>query len=205
MKRTKIFIVFTFLLAFAVCASAQSSLYPNEIKGYEFFGKGKIKKLKPGISTKEDVIKIFGEACESIYSFEGCKYDENWNISFYYFEPTTAWFKTFPDGNSVKYLPKSKYVGKIQTIQLSALKNYPFAKKLLAKNFKTEDLELRTKPFSSPEQPGFVLSTIYYDSSGLNYFVCQSEDDKDFRKGDLLRIDYRISEKQQSKIFVEQK
>ncbi|HMS41797.1 MAG TPA: hypothetical protein PKE69_16315, partial [Pyrinomonadaceae bacterium] len=54
--------------------------YPNELEGYKFFDKGKLKGLKLTVSTKEDVIKIFGSDCES-----GCDYDEIWKIDFSYF------------------------------------------------------------------------------------------------------------------------
>ncbi len=53
MKLTKIFIVFTFLLAFAICVSAQSVQFPNELKGFEVFGKGKLKSLKLGSSKRK--------------------------------------------------------------------------------------------------------------------------------------------------------
>lgn len=79
MKLTKIFIVFTFLLAFAICVSAQKNQYPNELKGYEFFGKGKLIKIKLGVSTKKDVKKIFGKDCEKY-----CDYDKNFKIKFEY-------------------------------------------------------------------------------------------------------------------------
>ncbi len=77
MKSAKIFIVLTFLLAFAACISAQENTFPNELKGFEFFGNGKLKDLKLGSSKKEDVKKIFGEYCEKY-----CDYDENFKIKF---------------------------------------------------------------------------------------------------------------------------
>ncbi len=53
----------------------QLNFYPNEIKGYEFFNKGKLKNLKLSVWTKEDVKSIFGNSCET-----SCDYDENWKI-----------------------------------------------------------------------------------------------------------------------------
>ena len=79
MNRAKIFIAFTFLLSFAVCVSAQDYKYSNELKGFELFRNGKWKSLKPLISTKEDVEKIFGKSC-----LDGCDYDENWRVEIMY-------------------------------------------------------------------------------------------------------------------------
>ena len=86
MNRAKIFVVFTFLLAFAVCVSAQSVQFPNELKGYEFFGKGKLANLKLGVSIKEDVKNVFGVPRQEIYNSAVYDYDPNWSIQFVYFD-----------------------------------------------------------------------------------------------------------------------
>jgi len=104
MKLEKIFIVFTFLLAFAVFVSAQGSPYPNELKGYEFFGKGKLKNIKLGVSSKKDVKKIFGKDCD---------YDENFKVKFEYLAALDDCMTTqdirdramCPQNLSAQYLP----------------------------------------------------------------------------------------------------
>lgn len=72
---------------------------PNELPGYEFFRKGKLKDIRLGISTSDDMKKIFGETCEEI-----CDYDDNWRVWVKYFEKTTTMSETSSDldGTEIK-------------------------------------------------------------------------------------------------------
>ncbi|MDQ3129255.1 MAG: hypothetical protein M3Q99_00655 [Acidobacteriota bacterium] len=127
MKLAKIFIVFTFLLAFAVCVSAQSVQFPNELKGYKFFGKGKLKKIKLGGSTKKDVKKIFGKDCE-----KGCDYDENFKVKFEYLAALDDCMTT-EDIRDRAVCPQNEFVGTISSVilepkQEQSLKDLPTSK-----------------------------------------------------------------------------
>lgn len=127
MKSAKIFIVFTFLLTFAVCVSAQSVQFPNELKGYEFFGKGKLKKINLGVSTKKDVKKIFGKDCE-----KSCDYDENFRIKFEYLAALDDCMTT-EDIRDRVMCPQNRFVGKISSITIEpkndqTLKDLPTSK-----------------------------------------------------------------------------
>lgn len=75
MNLARIYIAVGLVLASAVCGSAQSVQFPNELKGYEFFGKGKLNGLKLGSSKKSDVEKIFGQSCE-----KQCDYNDDFNM-----------------------------------------------------------------------------------------------------------------------------
>ena len=125
MKSAKIAVVFTFLLAFAVCVSAQSIQFPNELKGYEFFGKGKLKELKLGASTQEDTKRIFGQECEYV-----CQYDENWFISFDFIDENTT-----KEIGKNKFIPKKEYFGTLYSITLQPKENVYFQKIKFSKAF----------------------------------------------------------------------
>ncbi|MEJ7849702.1 MAG: hypothetical protein WKF92_16580 [Pyrinomonadaceae bacterium] len=49
--------------------------YPNELVGFEFFDKGKLKRLKLTVSTRDEVKNKFGFDCGS-----ACQYDRNWVV-----------------------------------------------------------------------------------------------------------------------------
>lgn len=76
-------ILFFILAAFgcSIIVNAQVSKFPNELKGYEFFGKGKLKTIVFGVSNKKDVEKLFGSSCE-----KGCEYDDRFTIKFDYLD-----------------------------------------------------------------------------------------------------------------------
>ena len=86
MKHIATFLI-TFLIGLAstfadfgsVATHAQAKRYPNELKDYEFFGSGRLKPIVLGSSTKQDVQKLFGDACE-----KSCDYDERFVIKFDY-------------------------------------------------------------------------------------------------------------------------
>ncbi len=128
MKQAKLFFVLTFLLAFAICVSAQSVQFPNELKGYEFFGKGKLKKIKLGASTKKDIKKIFGKDCE-----KECDYDENFKIKFEYLAALDDCMTT-EDIRDRAMCPQSAFVGTLSSITLEP-KKYQMLKDLPTSKF----------------------------------------------------------------------
>lgn len=122
MNRTKIFIVITFLFTFAVGVSvafllsfdshvvAQSVQFPNELKDYKFFGKGKLEKIKLGVSTRNDVKVIFGQECE-----KECDYDENFKIKIEYLAALDDCMTT-KDVSDKLMCPQNNFVGTISSI-----------------------------------------------------------------------------------------
>ncbi len=93
------------------------NLYPNEIKGLEFFGKGKLKNLKLGWSKKKDVEIMFGESCE-----EECDYDENFRIEFEYVKALDDCMTT-EDIRDKLMCPQNEFVGTIVSITLKPKKH----------------------------------------------------------------------------------
>ena len=79
MRFTKIFLLLILIPAFSAAGFGQSGQSLIELKGFEFYNEGKLKSLKIGVSTKADVVKIFGEKCAIT-----CDYDEKWVIEFDY-------------------------------------------------------------------------------------------------------------------------
>ena len=233
MKSAKIFIVFTFLLAFAVCVSAQNDSIPsvvkfgdllepkkvkdlkfgfsttNELKGYEFFGKGKLNKLKIGVSTKENVKAILGNTCE-----EFCNYDSNWKIRFEYFDEKTTYTTKSYDGNgnktdAKKFVPLSEYFGKIRSVEFIPKKRVSFSKAIYSNEFHKASSVVFGDDFSG-NSVGVAIDS-YTDGYGLRYTIFDkinytSLKNKDKRlKGDLISIEYKIPKELEDKMFVEQK
>lgn len=125
MKSAKIFIIFIFLLAFALGLyttfatgiDTQQNPFPNELKGFEFFGKGKLKTLKIGFSKSKDVKEIFGKSCE-----EFCDYDENFKIKIEYLEALDDCMTTVNIRDRIM-CPQNQFVGTISSIIIEPKQN----------------------------------------------------------------------------------
>lgn len=203
MKLAKIFIRFTFLLAFAVCVSAQTNPYPNELKGYGFFRGGKLRVLRLGVSTKEDVERIFGENCD-----ENCSYNSNWNINFNYLKADSCFTSQTGKASKQTFCPDKNFVGKLSSVELKPKKIISFAKTSFT-NFGgygaggsiSEDGQGRGTS---------IFYTSFSDGYGLTYSVFDDVDSieknpTNMKKDDLLSIKYEPSDKLNKKIFINQK
>jgi len=209
MKLTNFFIVLTFLFAlnFAPIAQAQTNPYPNELKGYDFFGNGKLKGLKLGLSTKENVKKIFGKNCESF-----CDYDADWTISFSYYE--NIWTKVDNDQKDKKiiYYLDSRYVGKLRKIEIRPKRQISFSNVSFPNAFQ----KLSRSSITNNTRTGksrMVTYELFQDSYGLIYELfdrtdyddIKSKGEKVYNKGDLFSIQYNISKEQEKNMFILQK
>jgi hypothetical protein len=160
MDSAKIFIVFTFLLAFALSAPAQINPYPNELKGYEFFGKGKLKKIKLGVSTKKDIKKIFGKDCE-----KSCDYDESFEIKFEYLTALDDCMTTVDIRNRMM-CPQNSFVGKISSITIEPKKDQ------ILKDLPTSTFNKFSSGGSIEKGSGISVSyTSFTDKYGLRYSI----------------------------------
>lgn len=112
MKLTILTVIFIFFTGIAINDSTQETFYPNEIKGFEFFGEGKLKDLKLGSSTSKDVELIFGEPCE-----ESCDYDENFKLKIEYLKAFDDCMTT-EDIRDRLMCPLNNFVGTISAIKL---------------------------------------------------------------------------------------
>lgn len=193
MKLAKIFVFFTFLFAFAVCVSAQNAQFPNELKGYHFFNKAKLKELKLGVSTKQDVIEIFGENCQDV-----CDYNQNWVVNFTYFDNVTkgGWRK------EKTYISISKYLGKLYSIRLQPKLNISFKKTVFPLRFKYSTGGWRDNGVT-------IYYLAYSDKYGLEYRIFDEtaftkyKSRSKWKRGDLLSIEYQIPEKLEKTMFIE--
>lgn len=175
--------------------------YPNELKGYEFFDRGRLKGLRLGISTREDVKNIFGASCET-----SCDYDRNWRINFSYFENNSKEV-TIGKNKPVKYVPDAQYIGKLYSIALSPKSEVFFGKVVFSSKFR------KGKTFTAAHDgigggTNSMFDT-YTDRYGLQYtlldkILLTTEKNLKWRQGELRSIEYAIPGRLEEKMFVEQ-
>ena len=198
MKLAKFFIVFSFVLAFAVCVLAQSVQFPNELKGYEFFGKGKLKKIKLGVSTKKDVKKIFRKDCEKY-----CNYDENFQIKFEYLTALDDCMTT-EDIRDRAMCPQNKFVGTISSITIEPKQNQSL------KELPTSKFNMVSGGSTTEKGSGVSSSyTSFTDKYGLRYSINNELNGKivvhsqypPFVEGNLYSIKYIFTDDMIRKFF----
>jgi len=204
MKITKAFIGFAFLLSviFVQNFQAQSNQYPNELKGYEFFGKGKLAGLKPGATTKEDVKKIFGKNCEKT-----CDYDSDWTVSFSFYENNWTKDDTNQKGERLVYYLDSRYLGKLHKIELNPKKQISFGNVFFPNTFQKLSRSQITRIRSGKSK--MVTYEVFQDAYGLIYELYSTTDydeiktkgEKLYNKGDLFSIQYNTSKEQEKVMF----
>jgi hypothetical protein len=182
MKCTKLTIIF--ILACAVSVSAQNHTYPNELEGFKIFKNGNWKSLKPFISTKKDVEKVFGKDC-----VDGCEYDADWRIKINYFEMCYSYSpkeekSVLIDAENIK---NKDMIGKYMSIDFYPRKPIKFTQLKLGKQF--EKSYIRTDHSYPSEWAN------YADSLGLSYrFSEVNTKDGKYNKGDLLSVTYEASD-----------
>ncbi|HSK70729.1 MAG TPA: hypothetical protein VK892_03470, partial [Pyrinomonadaceae bacterium] len=192
---------------FAPDAQAQNNLYPNELKGYEFLGKGRLKGLKPGVSTTEDVKRVFGENCESV-----CDYDADWSVHFRFFENNWIKEETDPKGKKTVYNLDPKYIGILRRIELRPKKTISFANVSFPNPFqKFSRSEVTKEPNSSKTK--MVTYELFQDSdglvyelfSGVDYDNIKAKNERVYNKKDLFSVIYNISPQQEKIMYILQK
>ncbi len=203
MKKLKLIIILIFLLVPFILA--QENPYPNELKGYEFFGMGKLKDLQLGVSTKEDIAKNLGGNCD-----DSCDYDEDWSIKFLYFGKLSRTV----NGKPVTYNAAPAYLGKLFSVTLRPKTTISFSEKVFSLPF------ARSLGGTYAHGKDFVNNTfydVYTDDFGMSYTLFNNvyttvnnvyTTDKNppkRKKGDLLSIEYRIPFIRQKQMFIEQK
>jgi hypothetical protein len=193
-----LFLIFTFSL------HAQKKAYPNELKGYDFFGRDRLSKVSLAKSTKQDIEKIFGEDCSA-----SCDFDENWRIRFEYLGDfaLTVW-----DGNAKAYkekIPKPQYIGKLFSILFLPKNRISLKKDDFPAAFVKGPGGSRS---SSSRRWEYSYSTLW-DEYGLRYNLLEmieaGDDVNDSadpvlsrNQGDLIEIVYGIPAKKQKDIWI---
>jgi hypothetical protein len=182
-------------------APGQLNNYPNELEGYRFFDRGKLKGIRLTISTREDVKNSFGADCESV-----CDYNQNWEVRFTYFNDFHR--ETTVKDKRVKIVSKEEYADKLYSITLSPKSEILFDKVIFPPKFKKSTVYTAAHYGSG----GGTNSThdIYTDRFGLKYSVLvrislTTIKNLKWRKGELTSIEYTIPDKLEEKMFAEQK
>jgi hypothetical protein len=109
MKAILFFILVTF--GSSIVVNAQVGEFPNELKGYEFFGKGKLKTITFGVSNKKDFENLFGSTCEN-----NCEYDDHFVIEVDYLSCDDCMTTTSSRDRAM--CPLAEFMGTIEKITL---------------------------------------------------------------------------------------
>jgi len=176
---------------------------PNELRGYQFFGSGKLKTVRLGVSRREDMIKLFGGSCEG-----PCDYDEDWTVWVNYFEKDNCGSQSVGD-QTTKYCPKEEYWGTLSFVCLSPKKRISFSKFQFPVAFYKGESYAIADSFSSKGFEGAVHTKIinYEDSYGLRYEVHGRETfrnipgQSDSDPGDLIGVQYEIPNSFESSVY----
>lgn len=188
---------------------------PNELRGYEFFTKGKLKNIRLGLSTREDMKRLFGDTCEG-----PCDYDGDWYVWVNYFDENTIGTKTSTNSDGIEteteVTPKNQLVGKLRFLRLTPKKSISFARISLPRQFVKNQSYSIGDAWGLNGFEGAVHSTIdtYTDGYGLRYEVFDKEtfnnlssksnaEEKQLRKGDLVGIEYEIPNVLDDSVYVQ--
>lgn len=210
MRVFKIFVVLTFVASFAFvfvrAAQAQSNIYSNELKGYEFFAKRKLANLKLGVSTKEDVKKIFGKNCEKT-----CDLDADWTVNFSFYENNWTKEDVNEKGEKLVHYLQPKYLEKLRKIEISPKKRLSFTNISFPNAFQKLSRSQITK---TPQGKSKMITyDVFQDADGLTYELYNSTDHDDIKtrdeklysRNDLFSIRYNISKEQEKVMFTQKK
>ena len=178
---------------------------PNELPGYEFFAKGKLKGVRLGVSTREDMRRIFGDTCEG-----KCDYDQNWSVFVNYFGDETVMSRSSSEGE-FELVPKPEFVGTLRFVTMIPKDCLPFSKVKFPRRF-SHGLTHAVGDDWGPngfEGATHSVSDTYTDGYGLRYTVYSKETFNNsrqkggvLRKGDLVDIEYEIPEAVEEIIYI---
>jgi hypothetical protein len=195
--------VWALVFIFTVSLQAQKKSYPNELSGYEFYGRGRLATIKLAESSKQDVEKIFGEACSST-----CDFDEKWRIRFEYFGDFVDQTVSIRD-KTWDVAPKPQYLGKINSISL-----FPKSRISLDESRFSSQFNRGFSHTTSPHSKWEIYYDLYRDKYGLAYIIFEEMKSKktddttsitDSSKGDLVEIKYEITDKRQKRIWIKER
>jgi hypothetical protein len=194
MKAILFFILVTF--GSSIVVNAQVREFPNELKGYEFFAKGKLKTIVFGVSKQTDVEKLFGSSCES-----GCDYDDHFVIKFDYLSCDDCMTTEYIRDRAMCPLPK--FMGTIEEITLTPKTPIRFDS-VSAISFKQQTGGMIMATNAST---GISYET-FGDEFGLKYSITRgtstltlSTPGPELMNGPLYSIKYGINVPLETKIF----
>lgn len=185
MKILELLIVFSLFLFSALSVPGQNASFPNEIKGYELYGNGRLENIKILVSNQTDVIKTFGKKYGKVND-----YDDNWTVSFTFFRQGEYISEGTGRSERKFYLPK-KYIGKLSEIHFLPKKHISF-EKIQFSNLFEQSFGNQTGDASHPDDESsmntFVVS---FNLTRLKYVICSSTSVSGrYQNGDVFSIDY---------------
>src|SRR5215213_2065140 len=199
MKLSWIAAFWALFLIFTLNLQAQKKSYPNELRGYEFYGRGRIISIELGESTKEDIEKVFGSTCT-----DKCELDEKWSIKFEYCGDFT---RSIGNGKKMwDVTPKAQFIGKLYSTTLMPKSRISFDE-----NDFSDQFVQGGEGASASHGERNVFYLVYKDEDGLSYKIFEKVAAKkdantllvndSLTKGDLVEIRYEIPDKQQKQIW----
>lgn len=181
----------------SVATHAQTVPFPNELSGYEFFGRGKLKPVAFGLSKKQDIERLFGGTCE-----KGCDYDERFTINIDYLDCDDCMTTTYVRDRAM--CPLNEYMGTIEKITLTPkvpvqLEKIPTTR--FPKNTGGAILFKNGSGGVSYESFGDEFGLKYSIKKGSTASVTITTPGPDFMNGSLYSIEYGLSVELETKIF----
>jgi hypothetical protein len=204
MKFSKILITLAVSLMIAAATPAQQNPYPNELKGYEFFGKGRLSDVRFVTTSKADIKALFGKSCEM-----GCDYDPHWEIRFEYYEDIWSTQSRNAAGEVTRSTLDPKYLGKLRVMSLFPKKEIILGDKDFTPSFSR--VIITSTSDRLPNKSKMTVNDAFSDEFGLTYELYSRTDHDDFgdtplrKKGQLMTVRYEMTNAAQKALFVLQK
>src|ERR1044072_3611816 len=162
--------------------------FPNELKGLEFYGKGKLDGIKLGITRSDDWDTVFGAGKD-----EDLDLNEDWRTSGFISVNEGALKTINEDGIERKYQVFPSFTRTLWQIILAP------KKRISLRNYHFPDVFKISAGFTSHSACTF---TIYGDEDGLSYSIVNANPkDKSCRAGELSTISYDIPDRLDSTIY----
>ncbi len=174
--------------------------YPNELKGFRFFGEGKLNALRHAVSTSDDVEKIFGPPLEADWLSKTYKYDSDWlvRIRFFFRLPAETELNKLQNARKgVKlYVPLPEYIGKIESITMFPKSSVAFPQTASLEKFVAVSPNYGQN--SATKSPKLRA---YYDGEALVYWVNYINSDSN---GSFKALNYSLPNSVYCKVYDEQ-
>ena len=190
-RKMKLIVAFKVVLLILVGSlSALARPYPNELRGYEFFGRGKLAKVRLGESTHADIRKIFGESCNYV-----CVLDEKWFINFSFVgEHSSA------EVHDETLEPRQEFLGKLYDIELQ-----PNGSSRIVSRSRFSKAFKMSRAWSSVSEVGeWSEWRVHSDNYGLSYSTC-IKSSYACRRDELLSIEYKPSKSLFARMFTKKR
>ena len=215
MKPTKLLLTYSLSLLFLAQTPAQTSRppgftvaltgekielgahSPHELPGFRFFADGKMNRLRLGVSTRQDVRKIFGEPRGTLRDqSEIYDYDPQWEIQFAFFSATDT-----RDSRPLRVIA-GEYVGKLSGVALIPKTPVSMRDAFFPPVFK--NLSLTQRVGSGNIITEIRGADLYNEPYGLQYEIYQKTTlgNQTRRPGDLMSIRYFIPSQISEQFFV---